>query len=123
MTEQWDGRPQNPERDGWHWLMQDTLLYPARWDAAASAWHRSRFLTPAEIARLNDYCGPCLTPAEIEARVAAARREGIEAALPLLAASDEVLSGLARGECEQFMYAKFAPVVGAFRALLEEDVR
>lgn len=66
MIEQWDGRPQNPERDGWHWLMQDALLYPARWDAAASAWHRSRFLTPAEIARLNDYCGPCLTPAEIE---------------------------------------------------------
>lgn len=73
MTE-WDGRPENPERDGWHWLMQDTLLYPARWDAAASAWHRSRFLTPHEITRLNDYCGPCLTPTEIE-RLRAALRE------------------------------------------------
>ena len=55
--------------------------------------------------------------------VAIGRREGIEAALPLLAASDEVLSGLARGECEQFMYAEFAPVVGAFRALLKENGR
>lgn len=76
MTDTWDGRPQSPERNGWHWLMQDALLYPARWDAAASAWHRSRFLTPAEIARLNDYCGPCLTPADVEAEKILAREEG-----------------------------------------------
>jgi hypothetical protein len=75
------GVPENPERDGWHWLMQDTVMYPARWDAAATAWHRSRFLTPREITRLNDYGGPCLLPSEVAAREAAARRAGIEAAL------------------------------------------
>jgi hypothetical protein len=47
----------------------------------------------------------------------------LDAARPLLNAVDEVLAGLARGECEQHLYHQFAPVVGAFRALLLEDER
>lgn len=121
MTEQWDGRPQNPERDGWHWLMQDALLYPARWDEAASAWHQSRFCTPHEIARLNDYCGPCLTPAEVEARVAAARREALEEAAKIaLRIEVPADAGPIDGHARVMASVQIA---AALRALLTEDGR
>ncbi len=72
MTDAWDGRPQNPERDGWHWLMRaDGFVAPYRWTARASGF----WLYPPDwelmpedkaIAR-QTYLGPCLTPAEAEA--------------------------------------------------------
>ena len=123
MTEQWDGRPENPERDGWHFLQhpEDLRPVPTPWDAAHAAWCSGGMHSPQGVVELGyHYVGPCLTPAEVAAREAAARREGIEAARPLLNAADEVLAGLGRGECEQHMLNRLAPVVADIRALLED---
>lgn len=86
MTE-WDGRPQNPERDGWHWVGTGELTAcPLEWqpsdegrdgrwaDNAGNHWSRH------QVAAWG-YLGPCLTPAEVEARVAAARDGGGREAL------------------------------------------
>ena len=83
MTKQWDGRPQNPERDGWHWLHHriESTPQPVRWIAEIDAWASDAAYSPEGVIELGwRYRGPCLTPAEVAAREAAARREGIEAA-------------------------------------------
>lgn len=83
MTEQWDGRPQNPERDGPHWIIGwNGKLFVAEWDATGEDWFWAGGDESAVgvVAAGWGYAGPCLTPAEVEARVAAARREGIEMA-------------------------------------------
>ena len=76
MSEQWDGRPENPEQDGWHWLRTGDSLVTCEW-SAARGWRDETWIVRAwEL----PYAGPCLTPAEVEAEKAATRREGIEAA-------------------------------------------
>ena len=84
MTDTWDGRPQNPERDsdGHVWRVDgDIDVY--RW-VAADQWyrdHKDRWVSPIDLIEEGDtYLGRIVSPAEVEARVAAARREGIEAA-------------------------------------------
>ncbi|WP_086642962.1 hypothetical protein [Acetobacter sp. DsW_063] len=80
MTEQWDGRPQNPERDGWHWLGQRGTKWraPFEWrheeySDAADEW----FWDIEEDPRYPDemknfiYLGPCPSPEELAARDAA----------------------------------------------------
>lgn len=82
MTE-WDGRPENPERDGWHWVRTVCGGEPApmEWTSLRTVdnvrvWlTRDGYTSPQEAAEQWVYLGPCLTPAEVEARVAAARRE------------------------------------------------
>lgn len=75
MTE-WDGRPDNPERDGTHWIIgRKGIAFAAEWDATTGEW---AWVGGDERGWI--YAGPCLTPAEVEAREAAARLEGIEAA-------------------------------------------
>jgi hypothetical protein len=74
------GVPLNPERDGWHWVLQDTYGFPVRWDAAAEAWHTRTFILPHVFAELRDYLGPCLTPAALAAALVKAKREGMEEA-------------------------------------------
>jgi hypothetical protein len=76
----WSGKPGvplNPERDGWHWIQHyndDPITY--EWCATYNEW----FLGPnedygegwqkAEYVGINyKYLGPCLTPAEVDARV------------------------------------------------------
>jgi hypothetical protein len=81
------GVPLNPEKGGWHWLLANTNKGPqpdaACWDARLDRW----FVQGCEDAfRPNQimnrgwlgYLGPCLTPAEVEARVAQARRDALE---------------------------------------------
>ena len=76
MTEQWDGRPENPEQDGWRWLRTGDSVVTCEW-SAARGWRDETWIVRAwEL----PYAGPCLTPAEVEAEKAATRREGIEAA-------------------------------------------
>jgi hypothetical protein len=69
MTDAWDGRPQNPERDGWHWLQWGSktpeVLY---WDVGMWWDTEGRYREPSDFTRCT-YLGPCLTPYEIEARV------------------------------------------------------
>lgn len=83
MTERWDGRPENSERDGWHWLHHriESKPQPVEWVAEIDAWASGAAYSPEGVVELGwRYRGPCLTPAEVAAREAAARREGIEAA-------------------------------------------
>jgi uncharacterized protein YggE len=77
------GVPLNPDRDGWHWLKTPKGRFYSCW------WNAIRWIEtyplgssidevwrPAECA----YAGPCLTPAEVDARVQQARRDALEEA-------------------------------------------
>jgi hypothetical protein len=86
----WPGKPGvplNPEREEWHWLVCPLKhdVFPRFWRAAGEAqncrwtakWLYSRNdWNPKECT----YLGPCLTPAEVDARVAKARRDTLEEA-------------------------------------------
>jgi len=80
MASDWNGLPENPERDGWHWLRTpDGCLAPYEWRVAGecergswpSYWVRE---APDEwAARDCLYVAPCLNPADLAARVEAER--------------------------------------------------
>jgi hypothetical protein len=77
------GYPLNPERDGWHWLLwadETTRPCPRLWSASQNGWvvwSTGGIAFPSEaIIYCQIYIGPCHTPAEVEARIEAARREG-----------------------------------------------
>jgi hypothetical protein len=104
------GYPLNPERDGWHWLAQaDCNPCPAYWRAAQEEWMQGglicigtahvKYLCGDHFVGGVRYIGPCLTPAEVEAREQAARREGMEEAAQEVdcgcAARQDVLRALA----------------------------
>jgi hypothetical protein len=86
----WPGKPGvplNPERDGWHWLVCPLKhdVFPRFWRAAGEAqncrwtakWFYSRNdWNPKECT----YLAPVLTPAEVEARIATARKDALEEA-------------------------------------------
>ena len=85
MTETWDGRPENPERDGWHWIMT------TGGKTHACFWYANLWTTPVGDGALSPedvsnwrYLGPVLTPAEIAAQVEAAERRGMERAADIL---------------------------------------
>lgn len=73
----WPGKPGvplNPERDGWHWVKSLTTggLMCAEWRADRIGW--SLYRSTSEHHAPNTmfswgYLGPCLTPAEVGARV------------------------------------------------------
>jgi hypothetical protein len=74
------GVPLNPEQDGWHWVDGRThglhaLKWSSMWRGSAYGWwHGSTSAdTPSEFATLRDlrYLGPCHTPAEVAAMLAA----------------------------------------------------
>jgi hypothetical protein len=105
MTEQWDGRPQNPERDGWHLIRTDDgAEYVVRWSVARGWLDGELLIYAAE----SIYGGPLLLPAEVAAQVEAARREEREENAELaeriispwsIAASDELAAAIrARGD-------------------------
>lgn len=93
MTDAWDGRPANPERDGWHWLhhAEDLRPCPTPWDADHAAWCSGGMHSPRGVVDLG-YCylGPCLTPAEVAAQRDAAWRAGRDAAISVVRASGYV---------------------------------
>ena len=76
------GVPLNPERDGWHWCERDGGLEPRFWSSGQQLWAGSRnsWISPKMLLALFGYAGPCLTPAEVDARVKQARRDALEEA-------------------------------------------
>jgi hypothetical protein len=83
MTEAWDGYPENPERDGWHWLRKQWgAIVPAFWLASDGMWRlHNESYAPKTAGRNQDYLGPCLTPAEVEALVDKAVDEAVHNAM------------------------------------------
>jgi len=68
------GVPMNPERDGPHWLgdPDSDRAFAVDWSAAIG-W--LSMFTQDTIAAYMRYLGPCLTPAEVDARIAKARKD------------------------------------------------
>ena len=91
-TNGWPGKPGvplNPERDGWHWVKTGHGLSLWRWEENSESimwdygWETADgLLSAANFAAMEPciYLGPCLTPAEVEARVKEARRDALEEA-------------------------------------------
>lgn len=83
----WDGVPERPGEDGWHWvrthqkLTAPMHLRPWEWCASSRAWLEldGTDIEPA-LVRVCHYEGPCHTPAEVAALVAAARDDERERA-------------------------------------------
>jgi hypothetical protein len=76
------GYPLNPDRDGWHWVDRPMHgVLPMQWlEIAGGGWvGKHTCLTALEATKAGwRYVGPCLTPAEVAARIEAAYREGYE---------------------------------------------
>jgi hypothetical protein len=75
------GVPLNPEKDGWHYLKGSASLSnprPVFWEVflGAGRWADQRLDDPVILSEM-EYLGPCLTPAEVDARVAEARRAAL----------------------------------------------
>ena len=65
MTDTWDGRPQNPERDGWHLLHDGDIEYVVRWKPARGWLDTHLPIYAYECA----YGGPLYSEAEVEALI------------------------------------------------------
>jgi hypothetical protein len=69
----WDGRPQEPKRASYHWLMQDSFgaeAVPVRWQSGTQTWRvgpaQDDNMTSKQIvAEGYGYHGECQTGAEI----------------------------------------------------------
>ena len=76
------GVPLNPERDGWHWISllggKDNAQV-IEWFSDAMRWDETDWTTD-DFKLHTRYLGPCLTPAEVDARVKQARRDALEEA-------------------------------------------
>jgi hypothetical protein len=83
------GVPLNPELNRFHWLLRKGEQWPEawRWDPDADgcgteysgAWAESEGDgQPEGMAKWYRYLGPCFTPAEVDARVAQAKRDALE---------------------------------------------
>jgi hypothetical protein len=80
MSDAWDGRPQNPGQSGMHLLRARLTghLTGWYWNATTERFHHEH-VTLGRAASIERYVYECpiLTPAEVEARVAEARRESL----------------------------------------------
>ena len=89
----WPGKPGvplNPERDGWHWVQRvdkgfvpspRIILWTDDWSSRQFSWDAIGYEADEQkLGRDFRYLGPCLTPAEVEARVSEARRDALEEA-------------------------------------------
>ena len=81
----WSGKPGvplNPERDGAHWISllggKDNAQV-IEWFADAMCWDETDWTTE-DFGLHARYLGPCLTPAEVEARIATAHKDALEEA-------------------------------------------
>lgn len=62
---EWDGRPEDPEQDGWHWLQGSPPAVPVWWCAGAGAWICGPVgIQPAGMVPGFTYRGPCRPPPE-----------------------------------------------------------
>lgn len=68
QAQPWDGRPKNPEREGWHWFRGATHECVGWWSAEHKGWALStgERLSAQVMANCYLYCGPCPTPAELD---------------------------------------------------------
>jgi hypothetical protein len=81
------GVPMNPERDGYHWLGAVDRGEPTG-HTAVMLWFAGTGFYAIEAVPVSHrnitehwrYLGPCLTPAEVAARVAEARRDALREA-------------------------------------------
>lgn len=92
MTDAWDGRPANPEVDGWHWLLiEGEGPEPAEWRAKSSDWLTGNELWPAaSVSLFSSYLGPCAPPGEEFRRGwEAAREAALTEAVKRVYTSDE----------------------------------
>ena len=89
----WNGIPENPERDGWHWTKgyhdkPEPTEYRIHAKGDGLWWWRGSWISPERAAAMAErgwrYLGPCLTPSEMAAQLAAARREAFEEAASLI---------------------------------------
>jgi hypothetical protein len=64
-TSAWDGRPENPEKRGWHWIGGDAW----EWIPDSQTWLGGcAELSPSEVAAtFARYLGPCVLPADLAA--------------------------------------------------------
>lgn len=95
MTDAWNGVPQNPERDGWHWIHCIDLDFsaPTAWSRLRQSWMTSnQTLTPKEVCLEGEYLGPCLSPAEVAAAIRDAEVKGMMRAAEI--AEKETAGGL-----------------------------
>ena len=70
MGDAWEGRPQNPERDGWHWVMPARgigITSPRLWHAQIARWEMldGTLSFATEAAEMWRYVAPCITPDEV----------------------------------------------------------
>ena len=80
MADAWDGRPLNPERSGWFWVLnREGARSTGYWDARFQGWcgndameNMACTIPPEEMVRYADTIEPCHTPAEVTALVEAA---------------------------------------------------
>jgi hypothetical protein len=47
LSDTWDGRPKNPERDGWHWLIYEGEAQLDHWLASLESWWCGGMTMPA----------------------------------------------------------------------------
>lgn len=119
MTDAWDGRPQNPERDGWHWVAwagnapDPTFWTPHGPERRGPCWHwDDDWMGPGWVCSNATYLGPCLTPAEVAAQVAAA-----------VIAEREACAALCQEDCYENMRQRPAPSGGdALQAAIKTQV-
>ena len=83
------GVPLNPDQEGWHWLEYigpgsgKIIVTPNMHKWTGSYWVSQGGgggTLPGYYEKNYRYLGPCLTPAEVDARVAQARRDALEEA-------------------------------------------
>ena len=92
------GVPMRPETASAAWfadprrhLSEGEGPFVLLWAPADRLWHGAReCYAPEDVAAFATYLGPCLLPAEVAAREAAARRKGIEEAAKEVDCSCEV---------------------------------
>lgn len=121
MADAWDGKPDNPDRDGWHWLQSErgSVVAPKEWRAGETRrWCMSNGELRADfqIADRYRYLGPCHTPAEVIAMVEAAGEQMRQEVI-------DYLSGVAE-RCETLRGSETYRERGAFvRGLIDPHVR
>jgi hypothetical protein len=132
------GVPLNPEQDGWHWvkpkispkggiqLIDESAPRPMPWNIVSPLSHEPAWngvMEPKHADNAWQYIGPCLTPAEVDARVKQARRDALEEAASLV---DDVHQWDGRDEyCESCkggaVYPDARDVAAIIRALGEKE--
>lgn len=110
----WDGVPENPEKDGWHWLCYlhaPEITFAKAWrsrSASHGLWADTsghKEAGPSLVCLNYRYLGPCFTPSEVATTRAEAFAAGALAmkAIAFDAMPDEDRRNIVRAVCEAHM--------------------